>query len=103
MVLLQRVVALVEAKGYRPSNVDATVVAEEPRLTPHIPAMRRNLAKVLGIAEDRVNVKGTTPKGLGVLGASQGIATIAVACLLPTAARRPGIPSHRARRERHEQ
>jgi len=55
------------------------VVAEAPKIGPHIPAMRTALAEVLGIAEDRVNVKGTTAKGLGVLGAGEGIAAFAVA------------------------
>lgn len=101
LLLLERVVALIEAKGYRPSNVDATVVAERPRLAPHIPAMRKTLAKVLGIAEDRVNVKGTTAKGLGVLGAAEGIATIAVASVVPVGRGRLGVSSHRVRRVRH--
>jgi 2-C-methyl-D-erythritol 2,4-cyclodiphosphate synthase len=59
--------------------VDATVVAEAPKIGPHIPAMRAALAEVLGIAEDRVNVKGTTAKGLGALGTGEGIAAFVVA------------------------
>jgi 2-C-methyl-D-erythritol 2,4-cyclodiphosphate synthase len=59
--------------------VDATVVVEAPKIAKFIPAMRATLAKVLGIAENRVNVKGTTAKGLGTLGAGEGIATFAVA------------------------
>ncbi len=79
LLLLGQTVALVRAQGYLPNNVDATVVAEAPKIGPHIPAMRAALANVLGIAEDRVNVKGTTAKGLGVLGAGEGIAAVAVA------------------------
>lgn len=79
LLLLEQMVALVRKQGYLPNNVDATVVAEAPKIGPHIPAMRTALAKVLGIAEDRVNVKGTTAKGLGVLGAGEGIAAFAVA------------------------
>jgi len=79
LLLLGQMVALVRTHGYLPSNVDATVVAEAPKIGPHIPAMRTALAEVLGIAEDRVNVKGTTAKGLGVLGAGEGIAAFAVA------------------------
>lgn len=79
LLLLGRMVALVRKHGYLPNNVDATVVAEAPKIGPHIPAMRAALAKVLGLAEDRVNVKGTTAKGLGVLGAGEGIAAFAVA------------------------
>jgi 2-C-methyl-D-erythritol 2,4-cyclodiphosphate synthase len=79
LLLLGQMVALVRTHGYLPGNVDATVVAEVPKIGPHIPAMRTALAEVLGIAEDRVNVKGTTAKGLGVLGAGEGIAAFAVA------------------------
>lgn len=100
LLLLERVVTLIAAKGYHPSNVDATVVAEAPRMGPHIAGMRRNLANVLRIGEDRVNVKGTTAKGLGWLGAGEGIATIAVACLVAVPTGRPGVSSHRARRVR---
>jgi 2-C-methyl-D-erythritol 2,4-cyclodiphosphate synthase len=79
LLLLERVVALVRKHGYLPNNVDATVVAEAPKIGSHIPAMRTALAKVLGLSEDRVNVKGTTAKGLGVLGAGEGVAAFAVA------------------------
>lgn len=79
LLLLQQTVALVRRRGYLPNNVDATVVAEAPRIGPHVPAMRAALAEVLGIAEDRVNVKGSTAKGLGTLGAGEGIAAVAVA------------------------
>jgi 2-C-methyl-D-erythritol 2,4-cyclodiphosphate synthase len=79
LLLLGQMVALVRTHGYLPSNVDATVVAEAPKIGPHIPAMRTALAEVLGIAENRVNVKGTTAKGLGLLGAGEGIAAFAVA------------------------
>lgn len=79
LLLLERTVALVRERGYEPHNVDATVVAEAPKIGPDIPAMRAALAKVLGIREDRVNVKGTTAKGLGPLGAGDGIAAFVVA------------------------
>ncbi len=98
LILLEQVVTLIAAKGYQPSNVDATVIAEAPRIGPHIPAMRQCLARVLQIAQERVNVKGTTAKGLGWLGAGEGIATIAVACVSPAPTRRPPVSSHRARR-----
>ena len=78
LVLLERTVALVRKRGFRPHNVDATVVAELPKIGPFIPAMRTALATVLGIAETRVSLKGTTAKGLGTLGAGEGIATFAV-------------------------
>ena len=79
LLLLEQMVALVRKHGFLPNNVDATVVAEAPKIGSHIPAMRTALAKVLGLAEDQVNVKGTTAKGLGVLGAGEGIAAFAVA------------------------
>ena len=88
LLLLGQMVALVRQHGYLPNNVDATVVAEAPKIGPHIPAMRTALAAVLGLAEDRVSVKGTTAKGLGALGAGDGIAAFAVA----TVRRRRGAP-----------
>lgn len=82
LLLLERVVALLHARGYRANNVDATVVAEAPKIGPFIPAMRATLAHVLGIPEARVNVKGTTAKGLGALGEGEGIATFATASVV---------------------
>lgn len=82
LVLLEKVVALVRQRGFRPHNVDATVVAEAPKIGPFIPAMRAALATVLGIAEDAVNLKGTTAKGMGTLGSGEGIATFAVASVV---------------------
>lgn len=78
LALLERMVALVRRRGYRAHNVDATVVAEAPKIGPFVPAMRAALAAVLGIAEAQVSVKGTTAKGLGTVGAGEGIATFAV-------------------------
>ena len=104
LVLLERVVTLIAAKGYRPSNVDATVIAETPRLRPHISAIRGRLAAVLGIAKNRVSVKGTTAKGLGWLGSGEGIATIAVASVVPVraavTAKRMDVSARRTRRAR---
>ncbi len=79
LILLEKAVALVRERGFRPHNVDATVVAEVPKIGPFIPAMRATLATALGVAEGRVNVKGTTAKGMGTLGTGEGIATFAVA------------------------
>lgn len=100
LILLERVMTLVESKGFRPGNLDATVIAEAPRLGPHIPAMRKALASVLRIAEQRVNVKGTTAKGMGALGAAEGIAAIAVASLVPVPSGHAGVSLHRSRRVR---
>jgi 2-C-methyl-D-erythritol 2,4-cyclodiphosphate synthase len=83
LVLLRRAMEIVAGRGYQPGNVDATVVAEAPRLGPHVAAMRTMLAGVLKLSEDAVNVKGTTAKGLGALGAGEGIAAFAVATVVP--------------------
>ena len=81
LTLLSRVGKLLAEKGYRVGNIDATVVAEEPKLRPYIDAMRENLAAALGIEPDRVSVKATTEEGLGFTGERLGIAAHAV-CLL---------------------
>lgn len=81
MKLLRRVMALADAKGYRMGNVDATIVAQRPKLAPHIPLMRANIAKALGCEEARVNVKATTTEQLGFAGRGEGIAAYAVALL----------------------
>jgi len=79
--LLEAVAALLRREGWQAGNVDATVVCQAPRLARHIPAMRRNIATVLGLGENTVNVKATTEEGLGFTGAGQGIAAHAVALL----------------------
>ena len=79
--LLARVAALLEERGYAVGNVDATILAQRPKLAPHIPAMRENLAWVMGISPDQVNVKATTEEGLGFTGSGEGMAAHAV-CLL---------------------
>ena len=84
LLLLERVVEMLKEKGYRVGNVDATVLAQRPRLAPHIPEMRRNLAAVMGVSADRVNVKATTEEGLGFTGTGAGMAAHAVALLEET-------------------
>ncbi|HOI16771.1 MAG TPA: 2-C-methyl-D-erythritol 2,4-cyclodiphosphate synthase [Geobacteraceae bacterium] len=79
--LLRHVMALADTKGYRIGNVDATVVAQRPKLAPHIQAMRTNIAAALDCEEDRVNVKATTTEQLGFAGRGEGIAAYAVALL----------------------
>ena len=82
LILLERVMEMLKKKGYRVGNIDATILAQRPKLAPHIPQMRSNFADILGIAVDRVNVKATTEEGLGFSGAEEGIAAHAVALLL---------------------
>jgi len=79
LVLLRRVVALVAERGGTIVNVDATVLAQAPRLAPHLPEMAKRLADALGLAADRVSVKAKSPEGLGLLGRREGIAAMAVA------------------------
>jgi len=79
--LLRRVAALVRESGYVAGNVDATIIAEAPRMAPHIPRMVKNIAADLGLAENQVNVKATTTEKLGFAGRGEGIAAQAV-CLL---------------------
>ena len=81
MKLLAHVVELLREQGFSVGNVDATVLAQRPKLAPHIPAMRDNLARAMGIAPDRVNVKATTEEGLGFTGSGEGIAAHAVALI----------------------
>lgn len=81
--LLRRVVALLAGRGLRAGNVDLTIIAEQPRIATHVPAMCANLAADLGIAPDRVNVKATTHEKMGCIGRGEGIAAQAIALLLP--------------------
>ena len=81
LVLLARVSELVKSRGMKISNIDSTVLAQAPKLAPHIPAMRENIARVLSIPVDSVSVKATTEEGLGFTGDGSGIAAHAV-CLL---------------------
>lgn len=83
VLLLEQVVAVLTERGWSVGNVDATVVAEQPRLAPLIPAMRRRLAAVLAIPLDRINIKATTGEGIGFAGRREGIAAYAVCVLLP--------------------
>ena len=88
-VLLRRVTDLVAAHGYEVSNVDATIVAQAPKLAPHIEAMRANVAADLRCAVDRVSIKATTTERLGFTGREEGIAAQAVALVVPTTAAPP--------------
>jgi len=80
-MLLRETVKLLDAAGWRPVNVDATVIAERPLLAPHIPAIRASLAESAGMAADRVSVKAKTNEGLGFLGAGEGMAAFATALI----------------------
>ena len=82
LALLQQVAALVREKGWRVVNVDTVLVAERPRLQPHIPAMAANMATRLGLSPDQVGVKATTNEKLGPEGREEGISCSAVVLLV---------------------
>ena len=79
--LLRRVGALVREAGFAVASLDATVIAQAPRLAPHVGAMRDAVAGALGIESGRVSVKATTNDGLGVVGSGEAIAALAIALL----------------------
>ncbi|MBD5214130.1 MAG: 2-C-methyl-D-erythritol 2,4-cyclodiphosphate synthase [Bacteroidales bacterium] len=79
--LLRRVVELIGEKGYRVSNVDITIIAQQPKMLPHIPQMIANMAADLALDPDRVSVKATTTERLGFTGRGEGIAAQATALI----------------------
>lgn len=79
--LLSHVMELLKSNGFSVGNVDAVIIAQKPKMAPHIPQMKRNLAEAMGISENRVNIKATTEEGLGFTGREEGSASQAV-CLL---------------------
>lgn len=79
--LLAYVVALLRERGFTVGNVDATVLAQRPKLAPHIPQMRDNLARTMEVGPEQVNVKATTEEGLGFTGSGDGMAAHAVALI----------------------
>lgn len=81
--LLRHVVRLVRDKGWQVGNVDLTILAQAPKMAPHIPVMRERIAEDLQVGLDQVNVKATTTEKLGFVGREEGIAVHAVALLLP--------------------
>ncbi len=79
--LLCEVAKLIKAKGYIINNIDSTVIAQQPKLSPHIPNMIKNIAEAVGVSEDQVSVKATTEEGLGFTGNKEGIAATSVVCI----------------------
>lgn len=82
--LLRHVGALMTAKGYELGNIDATIIAQKPKMAPHIEAMRKNIAEALGADICQVNVKATTEEGLGFTGDGTGISAQAVCLIVRT-------------------
>ena len=87
-ILLRRVAELLREKGYEIGNVDCTIRAQQPRLRPHIDAMRRAMAGAMGVDDDRVSVKATTTEHLGFEGREEGISVSAVALIYRPADRK---------------
>jgi 2-C-methyl-D-erythritol 2,4-cyclodiphosphate synthase len=77
--ILKRVAALLAQKKARITNVDATLIAEAPKIAPHIPAMRKIIASALGAEESTISIKATTNEGLGTIGRGEGMAAMAIA------------------------
>ena len=84
IILLKEVGALLEEKGFYINNIDATIIAQAPKMRPHIDDMRKNIAEALGLDISQVNVKATTEEGLGFTGSGEGISAQAV-CLISEA------------------
>jgi 2-C-methyl-D-erythritol 2,4-cyclodiphosphate synthase len=84
LILLERIMTVVRDRGFAPVNVDATIVAQAPRLAPHIPEMQKKLAPILGLAPQDVNVKATTTEQMGFCGRGEGMAAYAVVLIAKT-------------------
>lgn len=81
--LLEHVGALLEQENYQIINIDATIIAQRPKMAPHIPQMIKNVAQTLKLAENQVNIKATTEEGLGFTGTGEGISSQAICSLMP--------------------
>ncbi len=81
MKLLEEVGSMLEEQLYAVENIDATIIAQAPKMAPYVEQMRRNIAQVLRISEDQVNIKATTEERLGFTGRGEGICAQAVCCL----------------------
>lgn len=81
IVLLQEVKKLLDSKNATVGNIDATIIAQRPKMLPHIPQMKKNVAQALGIEEGQVNIKATTEEKLGFTGSEEGISSNAVALI----------------------
>lgn len=80
--LLEEVGLLINERGYRLNNLDATIIAQRPKMAPHIEKMRANVAEALNTEIDRINIKATSTEGLGFVGLGQGIAANAIASIV---------------------
>lgn len=80
--LLEEVALLIDNNGYKIGNIDATIIAQKPKMLPHIMTMRENISKALNISINQINIKATTEEGLGFTGDLQGISSQAISLLL---------------------
>lgn len=81
-IFIKHAVALSSDKGFVISNIDCTIICEEPKITPHVAEMISSIAKITGLEQDRISVKATTSEQLGFTGRKEGIASMATACLI---------------------
>lgn len=81
LLLLKKVKDIICKKGYSIGNIDSIIIAQEPKLSPYIDTMKRNIALNLEINEDQISIKATTTEGLGYIGKGEGISSLAVTCL----------------------
>lgn len=81
ILLLKEVGKLINKKGYEIENIDSTIIAQKPKMAPHIPIMIKNISEALNISEDKINIKATTEEGLGFTGKEEGISAQSI-CLL---------------------
>ncbi len=86
MKLLEHVGKLLEEENYQIINIDATIIAQRPKMAPHIPQMVENVARVLKLEKNQVNIKATTEEGLGFTGTGEGISSQAICALMPITA-----------------
>lgn len=80
--LLKHVKSLIEDNGFSIGNIDATIIVQKPKMSPHIQKMRENISSILGIELDQINIKATTEEGLGFTGSGCGISAQSIALLL---------------------
>ena len=81
LVILRRVRAVLEVKSIRLHNIDATLIAEEPKISPHLVLMKERVGAALGLPPNRIGIKATTNESLGFLGRGEGMAALATACV----------------------
>ncbi|MDQ3167013.1 MAG: 2-C-methyl-D-erythritol 2,4-cyclodiphosphate synthase, partial [Chloroflexota bacterium] len=98
LVLLATAAGLVRAAGWTIGNIDATVIAEAPKVNPHVPAMRAAIGQAVRLDGDAIGIKATTNEGMGFVGRGEGIAALAVATVyrdVPPSIQNPGVPAAR--------